>query len=209
MGDDVSTADVLRAQIASLVRQYYQEQFADRTFTPETDLVHYAGRVFDADELCNLVDASLDFFLTANRYADEFEADFADYLGVSTRAPGELRVVGEPRGADRPDLAEARRPAAQAGRRSRDRGGGVSHDGCADPAEQPGAGVRRRQPRRLHRDPGSAARGDRPTNARDHDGAHARRAVRPRRRDATSRSSTTSGWSRTTATRWARGIAAG
>ena len=33
--------------------------------------------------LCNLVDASLDFFLTANRYADRFEADFADYLGVS------------------------------------------------------------------------------------------------------------------------------
>ena len=78
----MSTADVLRAQIASLVRQYFQEQFAGRTFAPETDLVHYAGRVFDADELCNLVDAGLDFFLTANRYADSFEADFSDYLGV-------------------------------------------------------------------------------------------------------------------------------
>jgi CDP-6-deoxy-D-xylo-4-hexulose-3-dehydrase len=82
MGDDVSTADVLRVQIASLVRQYFQEQFAGRPFAPATDLVHYAGRVFDADELCNLVDASLDFFLTANRYADSFEADFGDYLGV-------------------------------------------------------------------------------------------------------------------------------
>ena len=66
-----------------LVRQYYQEQFSNRTFNPETDLVHYAGRVFDAEELCNLVDASLDFFLTANRYAERFEADFADYMGVS------------------------------------------------------------------------------------------------------------------------------
>jgi CDP-6-deoxy-D-xylo-4-hexulose-3-dehydrase len=39
--------------------------------------------VFDADELCNLVDSSLDFFLTANHYAERFEADFADYLGLS------------------------------------------------------------------------------------------------------------------------------
>src|SRR5712671_7161412 len=82
-GDEVSTVNVLRAQIATLVRQYYQEQFSNRTFNPETDLVHYAGRVFDAEEMCNLVDASLDFFLTANRYAEKFEADFADYLGVS------------------------------------------------------------------------------------------------------------------------------
>src|SRR2546427_11037197 len=67
----------------ALVRQYYQAQFAGRTFDPATDLVHYAGRVFDAEELCNLVDASLDFFLTANRYAERFEADFAGYLGLS------------------------------------------------------------------------------------------------------------------------------
>ncbi|MBK5296206.1 MAG: lipopolysaccharide biosynthesis protein RfbH [Vicinamibacteria bacterium] len=77
------TADQLREQIAALVRQYHGEQFAHRAFAPDKDLVHYAGRVFDADELCNLVDASLDFFLTANRYADRFEGAFADYLGVS------------------------------------------------------------------------------------------------------------------------------
>jgi CDP-6-deoxy-D-xylo-4-hexulose-3-dehydrase len=82
-GDDVSKGKALREQIDSLVRQYYQEQFADRTFNPATDLVHYAGRVFDAEELSNLVDSSLDFFLTANRYADKFESNFADYLGVS------------------------------------------------------------------------------------------------------------------------------
>jgi CDP-6-deoxy-D-xylo-4-hexulose-3-dehydrase len=82
-GDDVSTVTVLREQIASLVREYYREQFSNRPFNRETDLAHYAGRVFDAEEMCNLVDASLDFFLTANRYAEKFEADFADYLGVS------------------------------------------------------------------------------------------------------------------------------
>jgi CDP-6-deoxy-D-xylo-4-hexulose-3-dehydrase len=77
------TAAQLREQIAALVRQYCQEQFGPRPFTPGKDLVHYAGRVFDEGELTNLVDASLDFFLTANRYAERFEADFADFLGVS------------------------------------------------------------------------------------------------------------------------------
>jgi len=81
--EPVSTPRALREQIAALVRKYYQAQFANRRFSPETDITHYAGRVFDGDELCNLVDASLDFFLTANRYAERFEADFADYLGVS------------------------------------------------------------------------------------------------------------------------------
>jgi CDP-4-dehydro-6-deoxyglucose reductase, E1 len=79
----MQAAKALREQIASLVRDYYRAQFSNRTFVPGTDLVHYAGRVFDDEELCNLVDASLDFFLTANRYADRFEADFSDYLGVA------------------------------------------------------------------------------------------------------------------------------
>lgn len=77
------SAKDLRQQIASLVREYHDVQFAARPFTPGVDLTHYAGRVFDAEELCVLVDASLDFFLTANRYADRFEGGLADYLGVS------------------------------------------------------------------------------------------------------------------------------
>ena len=79
----MSAANALRKQILSLVREYCQEQFASRPFTPGRDLAHYAGRVFDAEEVCNLVDSSLDFFLTANRYAERFEADFADYLDLS------------------------------------------------------------------------------------------------------------------------------
>lgn len=76
-------AAALREQILSLVREYYQEKFAAKTFDPARDTVHYAGRVFDAEELLKLVDASLDFFLTANRYAERFEVDLADYLGLS------------------------------------------------------------------------------------------------------------------------------
>ena len=79
----MQSAAALREQIATLVREYHGAQFPDRPFTPGTDLVHYAGRVFDAEELTNLVDASLDFFLTANRYAERFEGDFSEYLGVS------------------------------------------------------------------------------------------------------------------------------
>ncbi len=79
----MATARDLRQRIETLVRDYHAERFARRPFEPGVDLVHYAGRVFDADELCNLVDASLDFFLTADRYAERFEADFADYLGLS------------------------------------------------------------------------------------------------------------------------------
>ncbi len=76
------TANDLRAQILDLVREYHTTKFSGQAFEPGRDLVHYAGRVFDADELVNLVDASLDFYLTANRYADQFEADFAEYLGL-------------------------------------------------------------------------------------------------------------------------------
>lgn len=74
---------LLREEILKLVKEFYQERFADRTFKPGSDTVHYAGRVFDANELVNLVDSSLDFFLTASRYSDQFESDFAEYLGLS------------------------------------------------------------------------------------------------------------------------------
>jgi CDP-6-deoxy-D-xylo-4-hexulose-3-dehydrase len=76
-------SSALRNQILELVRDYAKEKFAGRTFDPAKDLVHYAGRVFDEQELCSLVDASLDFFLTANRYAERFEAGFASLLGLS------------------------------------------------------------------------------------------------------------------------------
>jgi CDP-6-deoxy-D-xylo-4-hexulose-3-dehydrase len=75
-------ADDLREQILGLVRNYYDAKFSTRPFDPTLDLVHYAGRVFDAEEIVNLIDASLDFYLTANRYAERFEAAFADLLAV-------------------------------------------------------------------------------------------------------------------------------
>ena len=71
-----------REEILKLVRKYYREKFSSRKFDPRSDLVHYAGRVFDEKELVNLVEASLDFFLTADRYAKQFETRFAKYMGL-------------------------------------------------------------------------------------------------------------------------------
>jgi CDP-6-deoxy-D-xylo-4-hexulose-3-dehydrase len=79
----MESAEDLRQTILQSVRGYYRAKFAGRVFDPSRDLVHYAGRVFDEEELCNLVDASLDFFLTANRYAERFEAEFAEYFSLS------------------------------------------------------------------------------------------------------------------------------
>jgi CDP-6-deoxy-D-xylo-4-hexulose-3-dehydrase len=72
----------LRAEILKLVGEYYTERFAGHSFNPGTDLVHTGGRVFDTDELVKLVDSSLDFFLTASRYADQFESEFAELFGT-------------------------------------------------------------------------------------------------------------------------------
>ncbi|MCL4261207.1 MAG: DegT/DnrJ/EryC1/StrS family aminotransferase, partial [Anaerolineales bacterium] len=73
----------LRAEILKLVEAYYEARFTKRVFNPATDVVHYAGRVFDAKELVNLIDSSLDFFLTASQYSERFENDFAEYFGLS------------------------------------------------------------------------------------------------------------------------------
>jgi len=54
---------------------------ANKPFAPG-DRIPYAGRVYDEKEMINLVDASLDFWLTAGRYAAEFEEDFAAFLDV-------------------------------------------------------------------------------------------------------------------------------
>jgi len=79
---DADAAD-LRDQILDLVGRFYRERHAARPFDPGRDAVRYAGRVFDEVDMRSLVDASLDFYLTASRYTEAFESGFADYLGVS------------------------------------------------------------------------------------------------------------------------------
>jgi CDP-6-deoxy-D-xylo-4-hexulose-3-dehydrase len=73
----------LKNQILHLVSEYTRAKFGRRDFKPGEDLVHYAGRVFDENEVMAATQAVLDFYLTANRFSEEFEADLADYIGVS------------------------------------------------------------------------------------------------------------------------------
>lgn len=73
----------LKHQILDLVRQYAREVHgAEREFVPGKSFVKYGGRYFDETEVANLVDASLDFWLTAGPWAHRFERRFAEWLGV-------------------------------------------------------------------------------------------------------------------------------
>jgi CDP-6-deoxy-D-xylo-4-hexulose-3-dehydrase len=78
-----NTAADTRAEILALVSRYYRERHTPPPFDPGRDPVRYAGRVFGEEELRLLVDSSLDFYLTASRFTEEFEAGIADYLGLS------------------------------------------------------------------------------------------------------------------------------
>ncbi len=71
-----------REEILQLVKEFYQEEAAKKEKYKEGDYIHYASRVYDERELVNLVDSSLDFWLTAGRYVDAFEKSFAKFLGV-------------------------------------------------------------------------------------------------------------------------------
>lgn len=72
----------IKQSILDLTTQYYDLQFASEDKYVEGTRVNYAGRVFDSEELVNLVDSSLEFWLTAGRYAEEFETNLAKYLGI-------------------------------------------------------------------------------------------------------------------------------
>ncbi len=70
-----------RQQILDQVREYYEKYHVKKPFE-QGDHISYAGRVYDAEEMTNLVDASLEFWLTAGRYTEQFERGFADFLQV-------------------------------------------------------------------------------------------------------------------------------
>ena len=64
--------------------KHYQNVHEPKKTKPfaEGDRLSYAGRVFDEKEVLNLVDASLEFWLTTGRYSDQFEERYAKFLGV-------------------------------------------------------------------------------------------------------------------------------
>lgn len=75
--------DELKAQILELTREYYKEVHAQKKeFEPGKTFVHYGGRFFNDEEMVNLVDSSLDFWLTQGPWTHKFERRLADWLGV-------------------------------------------------------------------------------------------------------------------------------
>lgn len=65
-----------------LVAQYYDAAFPSQEFVPGQSSVPVSGKVFDAEDLQYLVDASLDFWLTTGRFAEQFESEFAKFMGI-------------------------------------------------------------------------------------------------------------------------------
>ena len=81
----MTPAELLKQDILNKTRQYYElvhKPVQQNPFVPDQSRIPYAGRVFDEHELINLVDSSLEFWLTTGRYAEQFEKEFAEFLGV-------------------------------------------------------------------------------------------------------------------------------
>ncbi|MBQ6164498.1 MAG: lipopolysaccharide biosynthesis protein RfbH [Clostridia bacterium] len=75
------TEQEARAEILAKVKEYCDTYHKKKEY--ETgDRIPYASRVYDSDEMTNLVDSALEFWLTAGRYTAKFEKEFAKYLGV-------------------------------------------------------------------------------------------------------------------------------
>lgn len=75
--------DQLKKEILELTREYYKEVHASKQeFVPDKTFVNYGGRYFDAEEMVNLVDSSLDFWLTAGPWAHRFEKRLSEWLEV-------------------------------------------------------------------------------------------------------------------------------
>jgi len=79
------TPEELKAEILEKTAEYYKlvhKPAQEAPFKPGETRVNYAGRVFDEEEMTNLVDASLEFWLTQGHWSRDFEAGLAQYLGV-------------------------------------------------------------------------------------------------------------------------------
>ena len=77
-----SSEKEMKEQILSLVKEYCDKYHNQNKEFKEGDRISYASRVYDHEEMVNLVDSSLEFWLTAGRYTDEFEKSLAKYLHV-------------------------------------------------------------------------------------------------------------------------------
>lgn len=80
MFDNITEAQA-RKEILASVKEYCGRFHMKKPYG-EGDRISYAGRVYDSNEMCSLVDSALEFWLTAGKYTDRFERGLAEFLGV-------------------------------------------------------------------------------------------------------------------------------
>lgn len=73
--------DELRKEIFEKVKKFVELK-KESKFIPGISKIPYAGRIYDEEDVISLIDSSLDFWLTAGRYAEKFETDFAKFFGT-------------------------------------------------------------------------------------------------------------------------------
>lgn len=81
-GEGMMKKKEMHDKILELVGEYCRTFHNPKKDFHEGDRINYAGRVYDEEEMINLVDSALEFWLTAGRYVNEFEKNLAEYLGV-------------------------------------------------------------------------------------------------------------------------------
>ena len=72
----------IKKEILELTKKYYDEIQKEKPEFSEGDRITYAARVFNENEMLNLVDSTLEFWLTSGRYTEKFENEFAKFLGI-------------------------------------------------------------------------------------------------------------------------------
>lgn len=78
----ISAEKEIHNEIMNLVKEWYEVKFSSKKFIPGETYINYSGRIFDEKELLNLIDASLEFWLTSGRYDEKFCEKFSNYLNV-------------------------------------------------------------------------------------------------------------------------------
>ena len=70
----------MREEILGKARHFWRGEYGNKKIIPGEDMIQASGKVIDEEDLVNLMDASMDLWLTTGRYAKTFEKDFAAYM---------------------------------------------------------------------------------------------------------------------------------
>ena len=76
------TESEAKKEILDMVVEFHSKFHDVGVQYKEGDRIPYASRVYNEKEMINLVDSSLEFWLTTGRYTEKFEKDFSNYLGI-------------------------------------------------------------------------------------------------------------------------------